>query len=218
MWTLTASSLQIGYAMPATLIATRALAGYVYGFLSMLFVLIGEPDTADYVAGLKEDYNQKVTALSKEIDQRQNQFEETMEQVKREFETTLNEKDRELNELRMLSKSQNEHVKALTEKASSLARHDLANYPKVVSELIETGKATVQIDDAVTLTGISRRRLNNANLKRHSRNRDLLMVNSLVEWLKTLPAPSVEPVQFNGNGNSHSHDTDPLLLPVLSIE
>lgn len=224
IWTLCASALQIGYIMPAFLIATRVLAGYVYGFVTMLFVLIQEPDNADYVTGLKSDHssevatlNDKIVMLNNTIEESKVDFADAIEQFKCDFEVRLNEKDSALNELRMISKSQNEQVKQLTDKASSLVRHDLANYPKVVSELIETGKATIQIDEAVNLTGISKRRLNNANLKRHSRNRDLIMVNSLIEWLKTVPV-SGSGVTSNGNGNGHVQDTDPFLLPVYSLE
>jgi hypothetical protein len=92
----------------------------------------------------------------------------------------------------------------------------------VTAEWLNQGIKTVALEDIVRVTGHSRQRINGAltsgKLKTDRRNSKLIRVSSVIEWLKTLPAPSVETFQFHGNGNSHSHDTDPLLLPVLSIE
>lgn len=211
-WTLASSALQIGYQMPSVLVATRVLAGYAYGFLSMLFVLIGEPDSADYVAGLKGE----IDNLNQEIERLTSRFETALSTANANFKIAMNAKQNdfeyqlnlvieqsknEIEHFQNLLKSQNEQVQKLSERASSLTSQELENYPKVISELVNQRVKTVSVDDLSQLTGISKRRINAAKmLQRTSRNKDLIFVSSAVEWLKTMPL-SLEP---------KPQDTDPL--------
>jgi hypothetical protein len=211
IWTLASSALQIGYEMPPVLVATRVLAGYDYGFLSMLFVLIGEPDNADYVSGLKAD----IERLNQEIDRLKTTFASELNQLKHQAKVTLEEKQSELEQFQTLLKSQNEQVLKLAEKASSLELRDLESYPKVIDELISTGAKTVLYDDIARLTGHSKQRIAKAKLQRHSRNKNLVMVSSLTEWLKTAPLPET-PIPSNGHTKTSEQHTDPLELPVYT--
>jgi len=212
-WTLAASALQIGYTMPPVLVATRVLAGYDYGFLSMLFVLIGEPDHADYVSGLKST----IDRLSQEIEGLKTAFTNELNQVRQETKVILEEKQREIERFQNVVKTQNEQVLKLAEKASSLELRDVENYPKVVSELIEKQVKTVSVETIVALTGHSKRRINAAKLQKHSRNKRLIMVSSLIEWLKTAPLPETPIPDSHSNGHviASENDTDPLMLPTL---
>ncbi|SRR6266571_1344311 len=217
-WTLAASALQIGYTMPSFLIAIRVLAGYAYGFLSMLFVLIGEPDNADYVGKLKGD----IDRLNQEIDSLKTAFASELNQIRQEAKVTLEEKQTQIEQFQNLIKTQNEQVLKLAERASSLELRDLENYPKVVSELVEKQVKTVSVDAIVALTGHSKRRINAAKLQKHSRNKSLIMVSSLIEWLKTVPLPET-PTPFESLVNEHSNghregDTDPLELLAIVTE
>lgn len=217
IWTLAASALQIGYTMPSFLVAIRVLAGYAYGFLSMLFVLIAEPDNADYISGLKGD----IEALKSEIETLKTDFAQELNQVRHQAKVTLEEKQIEVEQFQNLLKSQNEQVLKLAEKASSLELRDLENYPKVIDELVSVGAKTVLYDDIARLTGHSKQRIAKAKLQRHSRNKSLVMVSSLVEWLKTAPLPE-SAIPSNGHSNGHSmvseSDTDPLGLPVFTAK
>jgi hypothetical protein len=223
-WTLASSALQIGYQMPSVLVATRVLAGYAYGFLSMLFVLIGEPDNADYVGGLKDD----IESLNLEIERVTSRFETAlqtanhnfqiaMQSKQNEFEYQLNllmeQSQNEIEYFQNLIESQNEQVKKLSERASSVVSSGLENYPKVLTKLVNSGIKTVSVDDLSELTGISKRRINAAKmLQRTSRNKDLIFVSSVIEWLKTLPpttnksGPITDPLSLNG----HAKITTPL--------
>ncbi len=210
LWTLGASSLHIGYEMPPFVVATRALAGYLYGFLSMLFVLIGEPDYADLVNGLKGD----VARLKAENDTLKVNFAHELNQVRQQSKATLEEKQNELLQFQNLLKTQNVQVLKLAERASSLELQDLQNYPKVVEELTSIGAKTVLYDDIARITGHSKQRIAKAKLQRHSRNKSLVMVSSLVEWLKTAPLPEkTMPIDSQTN----ERDTDALNLPVFTL-
>lgn len=223
IWTLAASALQIGYEMPPFLIATRVLAGYVYGFLSMLYVLIGEPDNADYVASLKVELDKRdatIESLNQEIERLKTSFVDELNDTMHQAKVTLEEKQNEIAQFQNLLKSKNEQVKTLSERASSLVLHELENYPKVINELVSTDAKTVLYSDIARLTGHSKQRIAKAKLQRHSRNKDLVMVSSLLEWLKTAPLPETSN-QFETPANGHNHsNTDEIEVfsfPMLSL-
>jgi hypothetical protein len=80
----------------------------------------------------------------------------------------------------------------------------LAGYPKVSSEWLAKGRKSASIDEIITVTGQNKRRLNKANLQRSSRNKDLILISAVIDWLKTVPLPVDKP-----------RNTDPLLsVPV----
>jgi len=89
----------------------------------------------------------------------------------------------------------------------------LKTYPKVGIEWLAKDRKTVTIEEIITVTGQSKRRVNKAGLQRSSRNRDLILVSSILEWLKTAPKPepkaqSTDPLPvLNGHRNK---DTKPL--------
>ncbi len=68
----------------------------------------------------------------------------------------------------------------------------LENYPKIQSWL-STGQRTVTIEEIVDATGQSKRkvvnRLHDGTLKRSPRNAQLILISSVIEWLKTTPPP-----------------------------
>ncbi|OLD63472.1 MAG: hypothetical protein AUF65_02180 [Chloroflexi bacterium 13_1_20CM_50_12] len=63
-------------------------------------------------------------------------------------------------------------------------------YPKVETSWLAKGKKSATIEEIMQVTGQSKRRLNRAPLQRSSRNRELIHIRSVIEWLKTAPLPS----------------------------
>jgi hypothetical protein len=216
IWTLAASALQIGYVMPPILVALRALTGYLYGFLSMLFVLIGKPDQADYVEGLKAD----IARLKDDMAMVKSHYEDRLSDKEAHANFIWEHAQTQIEELQNQLQNQKEESLRLSERACSLVSEDLASYPKIVSELLDKGVKTVSIDELAVLTGHSRRRLNAAKLQRHSRNHDLVLVSSAIEWLKTAPKPeSQKPLDVVSNGHAAlDGDTPPYGLPLMTIE
>jgi hypothetical protein len=174
------------------MIVTRALAGFLYAITSLLYWQLGHEQEADRLA-------ERDTAIS--------QLQARIEALNQSFETKVVELSNQL-------KARDEQVNRLAERASSLTRDALDNYPKVMMEWIEKGVKTVSVNEIEQVTGLSRQRINAAvkggKIQRDNRNKELLRVSSVIEWLKTIP------VIESSNGISHG-DTPPLGLPALSV-
>lgn len=63
------------------------------------------------------------------------------------------------------------------------------NYPRVASEWLAHNRKTVGIEEIMEVTGHSKRRLNKAPLRRSPRNADLILITSVIDWLRTAPLP-----------------------------
>jgi len=111
----------------------------------------------------------------------------------------------EVTRLTGILETQNRQVNLLAEKASSLISQGLDSYPKVQKEWIESDKKTVSIGEIEMVTGHSKQRINAAirggKLARDNRNKEVIRVSSVLEWLRTIPIVK-------------EHDTDP--LPALN--
>jgi len=221
--TVSCSVLKVNYVMPDAGIIARALAGYTFAIVYLIFEKIGEP----CYASERKAMEQTIADQKAEMDRTKAHFETALQTANSNFQIAMQSKQAEfeyrVNEIVGQGKSRIEHlqnlleakdvqVQKLSERASSLVAQGLENYPKVLSELVNGGVKTVSVDDLSDLTGISKRRINAAkSLQRHSRNRDLIMVNSAIEWLKKQPLSDI-PISSNGH-----NDTDPLELSVLTI-
>jgi hypothetical protein len=62
-------------------------------------------------------------------------------------------------------------------------------YPKIASEWLAKNQKSTTLEEVMRITGHSKRRLNRAPLQRSPRNKDMIRVNSVIEWLKTAPVP-----------------------------
>jgi hypothetical protein len=78
----------------------------------------------------------------------------------------------------------------------------LKDYPQVVTEWLAKNRKTVTIEEIIETTGLHKKLISKATFQRAPRNQDLILITSVLEWLKTAPKP-----KQNGK------DTDPL-LPV----
>ena len=213
---------------PAWLVI-RCLSGWFYAVINMLFQKLGEPHYASNLESLKTSLEEKQTEIERLTSHFENalktansHFKIAMDAKQTEFEDHLKlvieQSKTEIEYFQNLIESQNEQVKRLSERASSLTLTGLENYPKVLTELVNQEIKTVSVDDLSELTGISKRRINAAKtLQRTSRNKDLILVSSVVEWLKTMPIPTDKsepktdpiPVQKPAT-NGHRKVTQPL--------
>lgn len=182
----------VGYEMPAILVSSRVWAGYAYGLLSMLFMLMGKPDHADHVSDLQA----------------------TIARLEQEMEAKHTAYSIEIENMTQLLKTSTLQINRLAEKASSLELRGLDAFPKVQSEWIEKGVKTVTLTEIEQVTGLSRQRINAAakaeKFAKDNRNKDKVRVSSIIEWLKTMT------VIESSNGHSIG-DTPPLGLPVLTV-
>ncbi len=72
------------------------------------------------------------------------------------------------------------------------------NYPRVVSEWLANNRKTVTLEEIIEVTGHTKRRLNKAPLRRSSRNPELVLLTSVIEWLKTAPLPGSQNGSLSG--------------------
>ena len=63
------------------------------------------------------------------------------------------------------------------------------HYPKIASEWLAKNQKSATLEEVMQITGHSKRRLNKAPLQRSPRNKDLIRISSVIEWLKTAPLP-----------------------------
>lgn len=190
----------------------RCLSGWMYAVVNMLFKKLGEPHYASKLEALET----VIASQKAEMEQSKSHFETALQTANSNFQTAMAAKQSEfeyqinliveqsktqIDHFQNLLKTQNEQVQKLSERASSLSSQGLENYPKVISELIDQGVKTVSVDILSELTGISKRRINAAKtLQRTSRNKELILVSSVIDWLKTVPLSQ----------ESKPQDTDPI--------
>src|SRR5439155_7444895 len=91
----------------------------------------------------------------------------------------------------------------------------LEAYPLIESEWLAKNRKSVTIEEIITVTGHSKRRLNRVAFARSSRNKELILVSSVLEWLKTAPKPEPKEITTDGlklvvSKNGHRKVTQPL--------
>ncbi|HEX3641622.1 MAG TPA: hypothetical protein VHV10_10050, partial [Ktedonobacteraceae bacterium] len=159
--TVSCSVLKVNYVMPDWGIVARALSGYVFAVVYLLYEKLGEPCYADERKNLEIALTQKQAELEQTIaDQKaemartkkhfedalqtaNSSFQIAMQSKQAEFEYRVNEiveqgKSR-IGDLQNLLEAKDVQVQKLSERASSLVAQGLENYPKVLSELVSQG-------------------------------------------------------------------------------
>jgi len=212
--TVSCSVLKVNYVMPDWGIVSRALSGYVFAVVYLLYEKLGEPCYASERKGLEA-----------EVDQLQARIDMLVADHSAEKQMLIAEHSMKIEDLTTMLKTQSQQVNLLAEKASSLELRGLENYPKVVNDWIEKGAKTVSLGEIEVTTGHSKRQINAAvksgKLAKDNRNKGLIRVSSVIEWLKIAPLPDTAIPASNGHANGHSiareQHTDPLELQVLTI-
>lgn len=186
-WTLAASSLSIGYEVPAFFSVASTIAAYVFSISALLYWKIGSKDYADYVNDLEAEYGAECTELSAEIDR-----------LKSEIETINEAYSVERSELLDRLTNTNKQVNQLAERASSLALQGLENYPIEVIEWLNNGNRTCTLDELIAETGFSKRKIQSANLQVDPRNKNRYRKSSVADWLRRTPPPNriTEPMRI----------------------
>lgn len=204
--TLGSSVLSVNFRLPVPLVVVRALAGYMFAFTSLLYTQLGLPQERDrlqkkdaLLAALRNEKDAFIESLRHEKDA-------LIEHIHQEKDALLAEAHRENNRLNeiiqgqraelqedkeLLAESHNTQMELLKamNKSSEAA---LAGYSEECINWLASGVKTVSIEAINHYTGHSKRKIANAitmgNLQTASRNKELVLVSSLVDWLKKTPA------------------------------
>jgi hypothetical protein len=219
--TVACSVLKVNYIMPDWGIVSRALAGFSFAIVYLLYERIGKPCFASERKALE----QTIADLRVEIEQTTSRFENALQTTNTNFKTAMQSKQSEfeyrfntvvkqskdrIENLTLLLETQTQQANRLAEHASSLELRGIEDYPKVMIEWLEKGVKTVSIGEIESVTGHSRQRINGAiksgRLQKDNRNKDRIRVSSVIEWLKIVPLPdTLIPDQSNGKTTNHSN-------------
>jgi hypothetical protein len=175
---------------------------------------------------LKTQYEPKLQELQQKIESMQREKESKVEELQKSIDYRQREKETELQELQQSvgggqTLSQRESVfspfsQLMGETVRSKSVEDIGQtsgeiqinaalfevtkrYPRVASEWLTRNRKTATLEEIMEVTGHSKRRLNRAVLRRSSRNPDLVLLSSVIEWLKTAPLPTLP--QNDGQNN-----------------
>lgn len=199
--TVGCSVASITFQMPEPLVVIRALAGYMFAFTSLLYTQLGKPQERDRLA--KKDAD--LAELAAEKDGKIAELTAERDRKTAELTAEINKLNAIINDQKTaLSESKNiqtELIKAAYKSSESA----LEAYSEECQNWLKSGVKSVEVADITRYTGHSKRKIeaaiNKGLLQVSTRNKSLILVNPLVEWLKITP-PS--------NGQKEP-DTEPLL-------
>jgi hypothetical protein len=199
--TLGCSVTSTHFIMPEPLVVTRAIAAFMFAFTSLLHAQLGVPQERDRLQK-KDD---SIAALQAEM-------ETAVAELRTELITTIAnlraEKDAIIAKLQQDNQSlaatiesqsaeiaQEKSVKARLQTAMDKNEDAaLGAYSDECIAWLKSGAKTVSIDEITRFTGHSKRKITSAidkgMLQTASRNKELILVASLVMWLKTVQPSS----------------------------
>ncbi len=191
--TLGCSVASTTFIMPEPFVIVRALAGYMFAFTSLLHAQLEIPQERDrlqkkdnLLAALHHDNQVNLDNLKAEKDgiiDRLNHDNQVLINQLQEYNLVI-EKQKEL--LADFKNTQQQLINTVN-KSDDMA---LQAYSEECLNWLKSGVKTVNVDDITRFTGISKRKIDTAitkgSLLLAPRNRDLILVSSLVSWLKTM--------------------------------
>ncbi len=160
--TLGCSVTNATFEMPGWAVVTRAVAGYMFAFTSLLYTHLGAPQERERLA--------TKDGIIAQLQNETRRLHDVIEHQRAELATL---------------KQQYEDVLHATHKANESS---LQAYGAECIEWLKSGVKTVSADEINRFTGHSKRKITNAiaagKLQSAPRNKELILTSSLLEWLK----------------------------------
>ncbi len=207
--TLGCSVMSVNFRLPEPLIVIRALAGYWYAFTSLLYTQLGVPQEADRLRQKDTMLSQLRRKMEESIAELQRKAGATIELLKQENANNLAALQKKADEQIAEGQRQIEYLTAELIKANALIEsgqkelaelHNANNnsdedalqaYPQECIKWLMSGVKSVSIEAITQHTGHAKRTITNAirtgKLQTASRNKDLILVSSLIDWLRITP-------------------------------
>jgi hypothetical protein len=190
------------FELPTPLAVTRAIAGYMFAFTSLLYWKLGDPQEAERLAAkdstivsLQEEKDRSIETLTKEKDELQTKLisekNDLLAKVNSEKDAAISHLQQENAHLKtLLAQIENAHTKLVNDVNKS-SEDALGAYSDECKNWLNSGAKSVSIEEIIKFTGHSKRKINNAmtagKLLSPGRNKELILVSSLMEWLKQTP-------------------------------
>jgi hypothetical protein len=164
------SSPNVTYVLPDYLVSARSIMAYLYGLTAILYHYAGKDQETDRLKAkdvLVGELRASVQILASQIDTLSTEIE---------------------NQKRLLVESKKAQI-LLQNEVKRGTDDALQAYGDDCVKWLYSGIKTATIDDIIRLTGHSKQKVVKAKLRRSPRNADLILIESLTEWLKET-APS----------------------------
>ncbi len=206
--TLGCSVTSTNFQMPEQLIVTRALAGYMFAFTSLLHSQLGVPqererlqEKDDIIAELQQENEMNLAALRQEKDDlildlrhKADTIIAALRQEKQSLLATLESQSGEIEKQKELLAESKHAQKQLIEAVNKSDGAALQAYSDECLSWLKSGVKTAFVEEITRYTGHSKRKIEGAITKGYlqtsPRNKDLILISSLVTWLKSVQ-PSV---------------------------
>jgi hypothetical protein len=210
LYTVGSSMLQIGFTLPPGMVVVRGLAGYTYGVAALLYWKLGTPQEVDRlqqkdetIAALQAEMQTALTELRTELittvanlRAEKDAMIAKLHQDNQSLAATIESQSAEIAQ----EKSVKERLQSAVDKSEDAA---LGAYSDECITWLKSGAKTVSIEEITRYTGFTKRKIEGAiskgMLQTASRNKELILLSSLVMWLK-----SVQP-------STNKNDETPLL-------
>ena len=181
------------FIMPEPLVVIRALAGYMFAFTSLLHAQLGVPQERDRMkqkdeslAALRQENATNLATLKKENDESVALLQKEMKSLQETIKNQNEEIEKSKQHLAQSKNAQSELQKAM-DKSEDAA---LQAYSEECIKWLKSGSKTVSLEEISRYTGHSKRKIEGAITKGYlqlaSRNKELILMSSLVPWLKSV--------------------------------
>lgn len=188
--TLGCSVANTTFIMPTILIVIRALAAFLFAFSDLLYTYIGKEQEADRLL----DKDVKIANLIEEnaivVKKLQANKDAEISELTRKIDVLILERD----EAKSLLAATLNAKTALANQINKASEDALQGYSEDLLNLLRSNPKTISAGELITLTGHPKRRITNAinsgMLQTASRNKELILVSSLTDWLRNTPAPN----------------------------
>lgn len=210
--TLGFSVANTSFTMPLALVVTRALSAFIFGFTAFIYHFLGKPQEKErlqekelIIVNMKQENAVMVARFQKDISEIKTEWQREKARMISDWEhetARLNAEIEKQNELLDENKRQQTLLLNAVNKSSENA---LQGYSEECMNWLKSGEKSVSLEDIIRYSGHSKRKIqraiNSGLLQASTRNKDLILMSSVVKWLKQTPAKTdTEPELYVVNG------------------
>ncbi len=193
--TLGFSLASVGFQLPLPFVIVRGIAAYWYAIASILYIRLGLPQERDrlnekdtIIENLRQENTVNLEKMREEKDVMIAQIAREKEVMQQSFTAKVNGLTAEIEHLKTIL---SETINAKTELQKTVNKSDgmaLQAYSEECIAWLKSNHKTVMVDEIPRYTGHSKRKIeeaiNKGLLQKSTRNKELILVSSLMEWLK----------------------------------
>lgn len=180
--TVACSVLSVNFELPSYLIVARALSAYMFGIVALIYMQIGKEQEVNRL--------QEKDVLIAQLQERlQALYEEKQEQI-RQLTLQIEKQNDELAKVKAHWEAEQKQNALLQNEIQKGTDDALQAYGEDCVNWLFGGAKSASIKDIHRFTGHSKQKIAKAKQLKRSRNPDLILMDSIIEWLKETP-PSV---------------------------